>query len=594
MSKQNTPRNANRQQRRVIRGSPPTPNGTFDLRNTPSANQEPQRINFAPPQLVYPNQPYYHQVYGNPPFAPPQQQSAFNPYGQPNMYGHYDYGSHHNVDGSSSQPNFGSSSSQPNVGSFSSQRNFRGSSSPVQQFSLEDEYFTNLYSPRFLESFREEQSPVEEIAEFQVLVTKKKLTRRRQTAPKKRPRKEKAVDQHCIPWTPEEETALCKGWVRTSEYSVKGNMRKERGFWIDILNFCGVYANAVQMYTSGASDTDYLQMALIDYQAEYGVPFTLLHCWEFLKDSEKWNSGELLAFRQEREDGKNKRYKSSGTSSSNTKDSGEGSINLNTTVETEDENEVEEVDDPYNTQKKQEMSELLKIKNRELELKAAEVKIRRMENRQRDEALYETTTDEALKERLMQRVLFMASGGSDRDAKDALSKLLQMGTVAKYENDFKMLINRVTGISESLLTSFYISGLKVALQIKLLKARPTTLGEAFSLARITETRFEDERSASAFAKPNDLNTRVHVQDLEETTRHKPNKVEAIKSSGSSLLVESKYYTANQVGLIFNQSNEAIYYERIIELIAGQLCQYLCKHILDFGYDLQEANLQLKT
>ncbi|GKE60810.1 hypothetical protein Tco_1511177 [Tanacetum coccineum] len=164
------------------------------------------------------------------------------------MYGHYDYGSHHNVGGSSSQPNFGGSSSQPNVRSSSSQPNFHGSSSPVRQFSLEDEDFTNLYSPQFSESFREEY--------------------------------------------------------------VKGNMRKERGFWIDILKymhdtypitqrqiydmvngkwkivlpkvctFCGVYANDVQMYTSGASDTDYLQRALIDYQAEYGVPFTLLHCWE--------------------------------------------------------------------------------------------------------------------------------------------------------------------------------------------------------------------------------------------------------------------------------------------------------------------------
>ncbi|GKB53773.1 RNA-directed DNA polymerase, eukaryota [Tanacetum coccineum] len=278
----------------------------------------------------------------------------------------------------------------------------RGSSSPVWKFSLEDEDFTNLYSPSWTELIREEQSLVEEIEEIQV----------------------------------PEETALCKGWVRTSEDSVKGNMRKERGFWIDILKymhdtcpitqrrtydmvngkwkkvrlkvctFCGVYANAVQMYTSGASDTDYLQRALIGYQAEYGVPFTLLHCREVLKDSEKWNSGELLAFRQEKEDGKNKSYKSSGSNSFNTKDSGEGSINLNTTVGSEDENEVEEVEevrrprpmgrdqakrkmkatsstssfdvaelakmmaseyvmasDPYNIQKKQEMSELLKIKN---------------------------------------------------------------------------------------------------------------------------------------------------------------------------------------------------------------------------------------
>ncbi|GJR88084.1 hypothetical protein Tco_0212095 [Tanacetum coccineum] len=84
----------------------------------------------------------------------------------------------------------------------------------------------------------------------------------------------------------------------------------------------------------------------------------------------------------------------------------------------------------------------------------------------------------------------MASDGSDRDAKDALSKLLQMGTVAEYQKDFEMLINRVTRISESLLTSFYISGLKLTIQIELLRARPTTLGEAFSLARIIEARFE--------------------------------------------------------------------------------------------------------
>nr|GFB63352.1 hypothetical protein [Tanacetum cinerariifolium] len=152
------------------------------------------------------------------------------------------------------------------------------------------------------------QSPVKEIEEFQVPVTQKKPTQRRQTASNKRLQKEKAVDQCCTPWTPEEETTLCKGWVRTSEDSVKGNMRKDRGFWIDILKymydtcpitqrraydmvnekwktvrpkvctFCGVYANAVQMYTSGAIDIDYLQRALIDYQAGYGVPFTLLHC----------------------------------------------------------------------------------------------------------------------------------------------------------------------------------------------------------------------------------------------------------------------------------------------------------------------------
>ncbi|GJU05841.1 hypothetical protein Tco_1122271 [Tanacetum coccineum] len=85
----------------------------------------------------------------------------------------------------------------------------------------------------------------------------------------------------------------------------------------------------------------------------------------------------------------------------------------------------------------------------------------------------------------------MASAGSDRDAKDALSKLLQMGTVAEYHNEFEILINRVTGISQSLLTLFYISGLKVELQRKLWRSRPTTLGEYFSLARVAEAKFEE-------------------------------------------------------------------------------------------------------
>ncbi|GJW47019.1 hypothetical protein Tco_0078665 [Tanacetum coccineum] len=82
----------------------------------------------------------------------------------------------------------------------------------------------------------------------------------------------------------------------------------------------------------------------------------------------------------------------------------------------------------------------------------------------------------------------MASGSNDRDA---LANLLQMGMMAKYQSVFENLINRVTRIPEFLLKSFYISGLKPALQWVLLRSRPTTLGEAFSLARITEAGFEE-------------------------------------------------------------------------------------------------------
>ncbi|GJX84907.1 hypothetical protein Tco_0335681 [Tanacetum coccineum] len=82
----------------------------------------------------------------------------------------------------------------------------------------------------------------------------------------------------------------------------------------------------------------------------------------------------------------------------------------------------------------------------------------------------------------------MSSDGSDQDARYALYKLLQRGTMTEYESEFLMLIKRVM-ILESLLKSFYISGLKLDLQCLLLRTNPKTLDEAFSLARAAETRF---------------------------------------------------------------------------------------------------------
>ncbi|GJW34176.1 hypothetical protein Tco_0054208 [Tanacetum coccineum] len=82
----------------------------------------------------------------------------------------------------------------------------------------------------------------------------------------------------------------------------------------------------------------------------------------------------------------------------------------------------------------------------------------------------------------------MASDDNDQDVEYALSKLLQMDTVEDYQREFEMLIKRVI-IPESLLKSFYISGLKLDLQCLLLRSNPKTLDEAFSLARVAETRF---------------------------------------------------------------------------------------------------------
>ncbi|GJX03734.1 hypothetical protein Tco_0189650 [Tanacetum coccineum] len=67
----------------------------------------------------------------------------------------------------------------------------------------------------------------------------------------------------------------------------------------------------------------------------------------------------------------------------------------------------------------------------------------------------------------------MASGGSDRDVEDALSKLLQMGTVAEYES--KSTLHEPTNFG-------------------IFEVKPSTLGEAFFRARITVARFEDEKN----------------------------------------------------------------------------------------------------
>ncbi|GJY88585.1 hypothetical protein Tco_0503213 [Tanacetum coccineum] len=162
----------------------------------------------------------------------------------------------------------------------------------------------------------------------------------------------------------------------------------------------------------------------------------------------------------------------------------------------------------------------------------------------------------------------------DRDAEYALFKLLQMGTVAKYQNEFEMLIKRVT-IPESLLKSFYISELKLDLQrllfrsnpktlddafslalaveahftdlqlLEILRSYPSNLGEAFFRARITEARFEDENNQAVDnnvgdQEDPDVKNKQENQDdpniaildkvLEESILHTSDKVEVVSTS----------------------------------------------------------------
>ncbi|GJU00033.1 hypothetical protein Tco_1110371 [Tanacetum coccineum] len=145
-------------------------------------------------------------------------------------------------------------------------------------------------------------------------------------------------------------------------------------------------------------------------------------------------------------------------------------------------------------------------------------------------SLLNTPADQRLRIVGLWRVLRKRFGPSKfEDPQGALSKLLQLGMVEDYQREFKKLMNKVTDIPDSLLISFYISGLKLHLQRELLASKPITLGYVFWLARIIEARLEDKRSTTTIAKPSDLNTGVQVQHLEETTFHKSNKVEETKA-----------------------------------------------------------------
>ncbi|KAH9745868.1 E3 ubiquitin-protein ligase CCNB1IP1-like [Citrus sinensis] len=79
------------------------------------------------------------------------------------------------------------------------------------------------------------------------------------------------------------------------------------------------------------------------------------------------------------------------------------------------------------------------------------------------------------------------------DPQGNLFKLTQTTTVAEFQTAFEDLMNRVTGISEPLLISFFITRLKPDIRRELLFARPSSLIEAFALARAYEARAEEAK-----------------------------------------------------------------------------------------------------
>ena len=84
------------------------------------------------------------------------------------------------------------------------------------------------------------------------------------------------------------------------------------------------------------------------------------------------------------------------------------------------------------------------------------------------------------------------------DPQGNLSKLTQTTTMVEFQTAFEDLMNRVTGISEPLLISFFITGLKPNIRRELLFARPSSLMEAFALARAYEARAEEVKQYIIF------------------------------------------------------------------------------------------------
>ena len=65
---------------------------------------------------------------------------------------------------------------------------------------------------------------------------------------------------------------------------------------------------------------------------------------------------------------------------------------------------------------------------------------------------------------------------------------MQIGTVIEYQEQFEHLSNKVDGLLEKFLLSYFISGLKPHIQHEVASFQPTTLTKAMALAKIQEQK----------------------------------------------------------------------------------------------------------
>ncbi|GJR20238.1 GTP-binding protein OBGC, chloroplastic [Tanacetum coccineum] len=99
----------------------------------------------------------------------------------------------------------------------------------------------------------------------------------------------------------EEEIALCKAWVATSEDSVEGNGKKS-GRVLDgnrirlvFSQFCEIYNSVRDRHQSGSCDNTVYQEAELEYCTIYNALFTLTECWKIVKDHPKWKKSQDIS-----------------------------------------------------------------------------------------------------------------------------------------------------------------------------------------------------------------------------------------------------------------------------------------------------------
>ncbi|GKD44789.1 retrotransposon-related protein, partial [Tanacetum coccineum] len=117
----------------------------------------------------------------------------------------------------------------------------------------------------------------------------------------------------------------------------------------------------------------------------------------------------------------------------------------------------------------------------------------------------------------------------------------------------------VTDISETLVISFYIPGLKQSLQRELLVAKLTSLGDAFLLARVTQTRLEDQSTASVVSKAAGTNGGTQYQRPTSFVRIPTPPKTTINLNGKPLTIKwispAERQESLSKGLCFNCDNK---------------------------------------